>query len=144
MHVFLDSNVLSSASLRERNRQFALFALAEAGRCYLVTLDYAFNEAKRNLMRKAPRASRAVSALMEIVTLSPDAPDDLNAWARLQGLPSKDAPILAAAVAARADLLVTGDRRHFGPLFGRSFRGVRVLSLADGLAAVLESLKPRS
>jgi len=54
-----------------------------------------------------------------------------------QGLPVKDAPILAAAVLARADLLVTGDRRHVGPLFGRTLQGVRLLALADGLAAVL-------
>jgi hypothetical protein len=38
---------------------------------------------------------------------------------------------------SRADILVTGDRRHFGPLFGREVEGVRVLSLMDGLALLI-------
>lgn len=53
------------------------------------------------------------------------------------GLPPKDAPILAAAVQARADGLVTGDRTHFGPLYGRRFEGVLVLSPAEALARLL-------
>lgn len=61
----------------------------------------------------------------------------LFAWASEQGLPPKDAPILAAAVQARADLLVTGDSRDFGPFFGRTLRGVKVVTPAQALAAVL-------
>jgi hypothetical protein len=53
-------------------------------------------------------------------------------------LPPKDAPILAAAVHAGSDALVTGDRTHFGPLYGRSFKGVLVLSPAGALARLLE------
>ena len=52
-------------------------------------------------------------------------------------LPPEDAPILAAAVQAKADLLVTGDRSHFGHLFRKTVRGVRVESLADALARLL-------
>jgi uncharacterized protein len=59
------------------------------------------------------------------------------AWAVQQDVPVKDAPILAAAVAARAPLLVTGDRTHFGHLFGRSLRGVTVVLPADALSRVL-------
>jgi hypothetical protein len=61
------------------------------------------------------------------------------AWALEQGLPLKDVPILAAAVQGRCDLLVTGDRAHFGPLYGRRLRGVEVLSPADALARLLRS-----
>jgi len=49
----------------------------------------------------------------------------------------KDAPILAAAVHAAAEFLVTGDRRDFGPLFGRTLRGVKVITLAHALDLVL-------
>lgn len=59
------------------------------------------------------------------------------AWAVEQGLPSKDAPILAAAAAARADLLVTGDRSHFGHLFNRCLRDVTIVLSIDALARVL-------
>jgi hypothetical protein len=42
-------------------------------------------------------------------------------------LPIKDRPIVAAAVAAAATHLVTGDKQHFGPLFGQVIEGVMVL-----------------
>jgi hypothetical protein len=94
-------------------------------------------EAERNLARKTPRALDRLQHVRGAVELVLDAQADLLPWVEAQGLPVKDAPILAAAVPARADLLVTGDRRHFGPLFGRTLQGVRILTLADGLAAVL-------
>jgi hypothetical protein len=44
------------------------------------------------------------------------------------GLPPKDAPILAAAIASKADRLLTGDLKHFGHLYGRTFQGVLIVS----------------
>jgi len=52
-------------------------------------------------------------------------------------LPFKDAPILAAAAAARVDLLVTGVRTHFGHLFGQRLRDVTIVLPAEALARVL-------
>ena len=88
---------------------------------------------------KAAGRADVLAILVRLVEVVPDAPIELASWAELQGLPAKDAPILAVAVAARADLLVTGDRRHFGPLYGQKLRGVRVLTLAEGLAAALSA-----
>jgi hypothetical protein len=48
-------------------------------------------------------------------------------------LPEKDAPILLAAVAARATHLITGDLRHFGPLFSKRIAGLIILPPADYL-----------
>jgi predicted nucleic acid-binding protein len=58
-----------------------------------------------------------------------------------EGLPLKDAPILAAAWSAGAEALVTGDQRHFGPLMGRKVRGLWVVSLAEALAGVMDLLE---
>ena len=55
-------------------------------------------------------------------------------------LPDKDLPILAAAIAARASALVTGDRRDFGHLYGTTIEGVEVLTPAE---AVSRALSPR-
>ena len=137
MRIFLDANVLFSACLRERSRQYAFFALARAGRCRLVTSAHASEEARRNLARKVPGRLPVLAILLRLVELSPDPPSNLLAWSESLGLPAKDAPILAAAVIARANLLVAGDRRHFGGLYGQVLDGVRVVSLADGLAALL-------
>lgn len=137
MRVFLDSNVLFSACLLSDDRQYAFFALARRNRCRLLGSGRVLDETTRNLALKAPQGLKSLADLGRLLILSTDPSAELIRWAVTQGLPAKDAPILAAAVQARADLLVTGDRRHFGPLFGRTLKGVRVLSLADGLAAVL-------
>ncbi|MEO8717286.1 MAG: hypothetical protein ABI423_03595 [Burkholderiales bacterium] len=53
-------------------------------------------------------------------------------------LPAKDQPVLAAAIRHGCDALVTGDRSHFGALYGKTFSGVRVhspRSLAEALFA---------
>jgi uncharacterized protein len=39
-------------------------------------------------------------------------------------LPAKDRPVLAAAIHQSCTALVTGDRTHFGALYGRMIRGV--------------------
>lgn len=143
MRLFLDANVLFSAVLRPEDREYAFFRLARQGRCRICSSVYAREEAERNLTRKAPALLRRFHEIMPLVELTAE-PDEAHIlWALAQGLPAKDAPILAAAVLARADRLVTGDRRHFGALFGRSLRGVRVTSLADGLAEVLAAAEGR-
>jgi predicted nucleic acid-binding protein len=135
MRVFLDANELFSASLFARGNAPLLVEIGRAGGCRLLTSPMTLQEAGRNPARKAPQALDRFKHVQAVIELVLDASADLLLWA--QGLPVKDAPILAAAVLARADLLVMGDRRHFGPLFGRTLQGVRVLALADGLAAVL-------
>jgi len=50
-------------------------------------------------------------------------------------LPAKDRPVLAAAIHQSCGALVTGDRTHFGPLYGRTIHGVAIhspRSLAEG------------
>jgi hypothetical protein len=43
-------------------------------------------------------------------------------------LPEKDRTVLAAAMRLRCDALVTGDRTHFGPGYGKLFGGVTIHS----------------
>ncbi len=45
-------------------------------------------------------------------------------------LPEKDRPILTAAIHHHCDTLFTGDRTHFGQLYGKTIQGVSVLSPA--------------
>ena len=42
-------------------------------------------------------------------------------------------PILAAAIAASVDYLITGDKSHFGHLYGTRVSGVYVITPADFL-----------
>jgi predicted nucleic acid-binding protein len=137
VRLFLDANVICTAAHNPRGRSAALFDLASRGRGRLSTSAHPAVEAERNLGLKYPAARGRLAAVMRMLTMEPEAAAADVAWALTQGLPSKDAPVLAAAVASGADALVTGDRTHFGHLFGRTVRGVTVLPPADALALVV-------
>jgi hypothetical protein len=68
--------------------------------------------------------------LLRKLTLLPLA-DPMIAPTLIDWLPEKDRPVLAAAIASQCDVLLTGDKRHFGKGFGRSFGGVWVHSPAS-------------
>lgn len=136
MQLFLDANVLFAAAISPEGRARALFALAEAGYGTLLTSSFAAEEARRNVGRKYPNDTGQLEDLLLRCKVVPEGSPEQFTWAH-EHLPAKDAPILAAAVAAGAELLVTGDRVHFGTLYGRTFEGTEVVPLAEGLARLL-------
>ncbi len=138
MKAFLDANVVFSAVHQQEGRAQSLLLLARAGHCDLLVSEHALEEARRNLTRKSHSFEKRLEDLLAMTEVVAEAPASLVRWALEQGLPLKDAPILAAAMHAHADLLATGDRRDFGHIFGKTLRGVRVLSLAMAIKAVLD------
>ncbi len=137
MRVFLDANILFSAAYREAGSVRAFFPLAAAGACTLVSSAHAVEEARRNLAVKHPHRLGDLEHLLASVELSPRPSEPLVAWAESLGLPPKDAPILAAAVQARCHVLATGDRTHFGALFGRRMRGTVVMLPAEAIELLI-------
>ena len=137
MRLCLDANVIVTAAHNPAGRSATLFDLARHGVCVLSTSPHAAAEARRNLHVKYPDTLPRLQALMSQIEMAPEAPPADVAWAIEQGLPLKDAPVLAAALASGADALVTGDRTHFGHLFGRKVRTLVVLTPADALARLL-------
>jgi predicted nucleic acid-binding protein len=116
--VFLDANVLFSAALGGPAFKL-IWELAGRGRISLVTSTQCRIEAESNLERKRPRAVEQLTRLLDDVEPAPTPTTKQVATAR--GLvPEKDAPVLAAALAAGAAVLVTGDIKHFGPLMERN------------------------
>ncbi|MFD3005850.1 PIN domain-containing protein [Thermus tengchongensis] len=143
MRLFLDANVLFAAAWQE-GRARSLFLLAQRAGVHLLTSAHALEEARRNLSLKRPETLRVLEELSLKVERVPEAPIRLVRQALKEGLPPKDAPILAAAWAAKADLLVTGDHKHFGSLMGRKIRGVWVLSLRQAWTLLLENVEQQS
>lgn len=139
MRLFLDANVVFSAAHQQSGNAQALVALARAGACTLQSSAHAIEEARRNLALKSSGYEQRLASALARIEVVAEAPAALVEWARNEGLPLKDAPILAAAVHAGADALVTGDARDFGPLYGRTLHGVQVLAPARALALVLKS-----
>ena len=137
MRVFLDANVLFSAAYRETGSVRTFFALAEAGACDLVTSGYAVDEARRNIRAKHPQRSADLERLIGGVELCGEPVPGTVAWACAQRLPSQDAPKLAAAIDGRCHILVTGDRTHFGVLYGRTLRGTIVMLPVDAIALLV-------
>lgn len=128
--VFLDANVLYSAAYLRTSSLRRLWALKDVE---LVTSAYAAAEARRNLAGDRPACLPELSSLLERVRII-DEPPGLALPRRVR-LEPKDRPILAAAVLAQATHLLTGDRRHFGHLYGKRVQGVLVLVPADYLRA---------
>lgn len=122
--VFLDANVLFSAAWREDAGLARLWKLPAV---QLLASRYAVEEAARNLDTTVQRERLAY--LMTGVELVPDA----GAGGLPEGieLPQKDRPILLAAIGAAATHLLTGDLRHFGPLYGKTIEGVLIQLPAD-------------
>jgi len=137
LRVLLDANVIAAAAHWPNGRSRTFFRLAEFGRCRLLASEHAIVEAKRNLTLRSPRGAQVLDSLLRVLERVGEAGPHLVTWAAEHGLPENDAPILAAAAAAGADLLVTGDRSNFGHLFGTEVGGVRVVSPAEALVALL-------
>ena len=142
MRLFLDANVLFSAARNAGGRAAALFDLARRGYCALIVSPHAIEEARRNLELKHPEVLPRLERLLRTVVVCPECPPENAAWARSQTLPDKDAPILGAAARAGAGLLVTGDRTHFGHLYGQAFRGVLIATTAEARSRLLAQARP--
>lgn len=138
MFLFLDANVLFTASLSPEGTSRALVRLSAMKVCRLAASPFAIDEARRNIAVKQPRHLTDLREVLAFVDPIADAQPDLLAWAG-HHVVAKDAPILAAAVGARVDVLVTGDRRHFGHLFGRVLHGMRIEPPTVALRTVLDS-----
>jgi predicted nucleic acid-binding protein len=139
MRVFLDANILFSAAKSDGAVRALLRLVVESGHeCWADA--YVVAEARRNLDAKGPQALHALDALLAHLRIAgagsravPNAAPGVLAW-----LPEKDRPVLAAAIALGCDVLVTGDRTHFGSGYGRVFEGVTIhspRSLAEQLRA---------
>lgn len=121
--VFLDANVLFSAAWLEGSGLARLWRLPDTT---LISSRLAAAEAERNLDSEE-RRSRLQARVANLTLV--DAPSGAKPPAGIE-LVAKDVPILLAAVAAGASHLLTGDRRHFGHLYGKSPGGVKILTPA--------------
>jgi predicted nucleic acid-binding protein len=139
MQFFLDANILFSACISPAGRSAALIDLANRGFCEALTSAHAIGEARRNLEARYPEKLPQFEVVLHIVEIVPEAPTEtVECVQQTYDLPAEDAPVLAAAIVGAVDAFVTGDRTHFGRLFGRTCDGVRILSLREALKKALE------
>jgi len=126
IRVYLDSNVLFSASYSERNRSLDFWRLE---RVIPVTSPYAVEEVRGNL-RQPGHFARFDALLLKTELVS-----DFDVRFIPSGVTvvEKDRPILASAIGSRVDYLVTGDKNHFKHLYGNIVEKVYISSPSDFL-----------
>lgn len=127
----LDSSVLVSAFLTPHGSVVRLLRDPVRSRYELCLSDAILTETAEVLLAKSKLRSYAAYAdddvreyirwLLTQAEMVPDAPAP-----RVVPNDPKDDPIVAAAVSAKADYLVTGDRAHLLPL--GEYQGTRILS----------------
>ncbi len=126
MRIFLDANILFSAAKADGAVRRLLEMLIKA-RHECCADGFVLEEARRNLAAKAPDGLVTLDSLVARMEVAGAQPFDTALDAALP-LPDKDRPVLAAAIRLGCAALVTGDRTHFRPLYGKSFRGVTIHS----------------
>lgn len=125
--LFIDANVMFSAAYRVNagiNRFWQLSSVK------LITSLYAVEEVRRNLKQvwQIEHLEKLITNMQLISTTHDD--KIIPAYIKLR---SKDRPILAAAIIAKAHYLITGDYRDFGIYFHQTIAGVTILPPADYL-----------
>lgn len=134
MRIFLDANILFSAAKSDGALKELLERLLKRGH-ELCADGYVVEEARRNLAAKAKHRLTSPDALLSRLHLATAQITDSVLDASVS-LPEKDRPVLAAAIHHRCAALITGDRTHFGSLYGKTLRGVTIYSprsLAEAL-----------
>ncbi|MCX6958049.1 MAG: PIN domain-containing protein [Verrucomicrobiae bacterium] len=132
MKIFLDANILFSAAKSNGAIRFLIMSLLDKEHQLVINL-FVQEEAERNLTAKAPEALEYFYDLILRLTIVPLTNYQLLPK-KASFLPLKDQPVLQAALHDRCDVLLTGDRTHFGRLYGERIESLAVYSpgaLAD-------------
>ena len=122
MKVFLDANILFSGSQIGSPIRKLLDSLH--AHALLLAHPGVIEEARRNISAKKPDWMPGFDSLLGELQIS----TQICACPETS-LPPKDQPVLAAALGSEADILLTGDRQHFGSLFGTTISGMRICSV---------------
>ena len=136
MRIFLDANILFSAAKSDGAVRHFLARLRADGHA-LYADAYVLAEARRNLEAKGAEGLAVLEALQRHVEVAPFQATELSPEAAAL-LPEKDRPVLAAAIRLGCEALVTGDRTHFGGLYGTIVGGVAIHSPRSLAEAVLK------
>ena len=114
MRILIDTNILISAALFPKSVPARAFFKAVTPPYHAVVCDYTLDELRRVFNTKFPHKiqdyERFLSIMAVAVEIVSTPPDDASEKIGSQIRDIKDHPILRAAIAAKANALITGDR----------------------------------
>ncbi len=112
--VFVDANVLIAGPHSRSGASRAVLMLAEVRLIKLVVSRQILDEVERNIRAKLPGAMKVLVEILALLELEiVDDPERAEWEAFLEVIEEKDAPILAAAVAAKIDRFITLNTKDF-------------------------------
>ena len=114
LKVFLDTSALIAGIVSSRGAARALLQLAEIGLIEVFVSKQVIVEADRNIEDKLPEMLseyREFIRLLAPILIEDPHQKDIKRYVTV--IHPDDAPILAAAVNAKVDYLITWDRKHF-------------------------------
>lgn len=129
--VFFDSSVLFAAAYSTTGHSHILVRISAQGHICIVLSNFVIGETRHNLADLKSGALPDLEQILSSAFIEVIHVDKVEIAAAAQHIVLKDAPILAAAKAARVDMLVSLDRKH---ILGRP-------ELADYIGAAILSPK---
>jgi len=113
MKLFLDANIIYSASRSEKGASFAIFQLKNKFKIELISSKLAMIEAERNIVEKETLLilNQFYDFLKEISIISVESDKAKVFYKNI--IEEKDAPILYGAKLSQENFLITLDKKHF-------------------------------
>lgn len=143
INLFLDSSALIAGIISMKGAARVLLLLAESGHIAVTISEQVLTESERTIARKVPQAlsdlRQAILASKAQIVRDPSS-EELTAHLNLISHAS-DVPIVLAAMQAKADYLVTLNRKHFIDDPGVALQaGLRIGTPGDALSWVREQI----
>jgi putative PIN family toxin of toxin-antitoxin system len=112
MKIFIDTNILISAALSNSGTPYQAFVKAVSYPNHGLICDQNVDEMRRIFNQKFPRKIQALEAFLSIALLTlevvPTPIEEYSSEEKIRDV--NDRPILRAAIYAKADILLTGDK----------------------------------
>ena len=136
MLIFLDSNVIISGIYSKAGPPGKILDLHTAGRIQIVVCKFVLEEVIRNIKVKRSKDIPALYAFLSnappVVAVDPGI-NEILLWAKY--LSQEDAIILAAAIHARVDYFITGDKHFHSAALKSQKLNLKILTPAEFVAA---------
>ncbi len=110
--LFIDSSVLIAASISSTGSARNLIISSIDNKFKIVVSDLVLEETVRNLTNKAPKALPALQLFLEALNPEVVSPSKSLVMKVSRVIELKNAPIVAGAITAKAEYLVSFDRKH--------------------------------
>ncbi len=141
--VFLDSNVILSGLLSERGAPRILLDLLSLRLPFLIgsTGRYNLIEIERNLKKKMPSLLvlyKVYLPKLNLKVIPLPRPEDVRNFSGQ--IAEKDIPVLISAIRSKAELLVTGDKKHFGKMRELDKYPIHVVTPSEFIDSILPEI----